>query len=342
MSEAKQHVAFIGTGIMGSAMVVNLLEAGFPVTVYNRTAAKCAPLAERGARVASSPAQAAAEADVVVTMVGYPEDVEELYLAKGGLVESSRPGAYLIDMTTSSPRLARDIAEVAEVSGRHAFDAPVTGGQAGAQAGTLTVFCGASEEDVEPVRQVLAAMGELIVACGGPGKGQMAKLANQTALAGSMLGLVEAVSFAQEGGLDVRATLAALMTGTAASSAMAALGPKMVEGDFAPGFMVEHYVKDLGLILEVAEEEELTLPGVETANELYNLLAEIGGKRMGTQALSLVYADEQTCASHGLDWSLLDSDEDEEGADHAEGCGCADHDHHGHCSCGCDDDYAQN
>ena len=356
MTQTKQSVAFIGTGIMGEPMARHLIEAGYPVAVYNRTPEKCAALVELGARLAASPADAAAEADVVITMVGYPEDVEELYLARGGLVEASKEGAVLIDMTTSDPGLARDIAEVAQVSGRRAFDAPVTGGQAGAQNATLTVFCGATEEDVTPVRALLECLGPRVVCMGGPGKGQMAKLVNQTALAGCMVGLVEGLSLARQGGLDAAATLDAIRGGMAGSVAMEAFGHKILDGDFAPGFMVEHYVKDLGLALMVAEELELTLPGVETANQLYGILDAIGGSRMGTQALDLVYADEAACAAAGLDWSLLSKDEDEEeggfvGADHGDDCGCGCHDHghsHGHhahgCDCGCcdgGDDYEE-
>lgn len=353
MDTAKQSVAFIGTGIMGAAMAANILKAGYPLTVCNRTPGKCAPLVAQGARLAQTPAEAAADADVVITMVGFPEEVEELYLAKGGLIDASKPGAHLIDMTTSSPSLARDIAEVAEVSGRHAFDAPVTGGAQGAAAGTLTVFCGASEQDLAPVRELLEVLGPEIVALGGPGKGQLAKLANQTALAGCMVGLAEALSFAKQGGLDLDQTLAALQTGMADSTAMDQLGPKMVDGDYAPGFMVGHFVKDLCLVLEAAEGMELTLPGVDTANQLYGILNEIGGARMGTQAIELVYDDEASCAAAGLDWSLLgeehdDEDDGFEGADHGDcGCGCdhehGHHHHHGACGCGCDEpDYEQN
>lgn len=338
---AIKSVAFIGTGIMGAPMARHLLDAGFQVTVYNRTASKCAPLVERGARLAASPAEAAADADAVITMVGYPEDVEDLYLSRGGLVEASKPGAYLIDMTTSSPELARDIAEVAEVSQRRAFDAPVTGGQQGAEEGTLTVFCGAGEADVEPVRPLFEAFAAKVVCFGGPGKGQMAKLANQTALAGCMVGLMEAASLAREGGLDLAATLDALKGGMADSHALDAFGAKIASGDYAPGFMVEHYVKDLGLVLQAAEDAELTLPGAETANQLYNILAEIGGRRMGTQALDLVYRDEATCAAHGLDWSVLGEDEDEgdfAGADHGDGCDCGCHGHDHDCDHDCDGD----
>ena len=337
----KKRVAFIGCGIMGSAMATNLIKAGFALTVHNRTASKCAPLVEMGARLAATPAEAVADADVVITIVGYPEDVEELYLSKGGLVDASKQGAYLIDMTTSSPELARDIYEMAEVSGRHAFDAPVTGGPVGAANGTLTVFCGADENTVAPVRDVLDAMASKVYAFGAAGKGQMAKLANQTALAGCMVGLVEGLSFAKQGGLDQQMLLEALYGGMADSTALRQFGPKILGDDFKPGFMVEHYVKDLGLILQAAEDMELTLPGVETVNQMYNMLKELGGGRMGTQALDLVYEDEATCAAHGLDWSLLGQDEDDEdfeGADHGEDCTCGcGHDHGEGAACGCGD-----
>lgn len=342
-----KNVAFIGTGIMGAPLARHLLDAGYALAVYNRTPGKCAPLVARGARLAASPADAVRDADVVFTMVGFPEEVEELYLARGGLLDASKPGAFLVDLTTSSPELARDIAEVAEVSGRHAFDAPVTGGQQGAEDGTLTVFCGADQATVDAVRPLLETFSAKVLAFGAAGKGQTAKLANQTALAGCMVGMVEALALARQGGLDLAQTLEGLRGGMADSQVLRALAPRVLQDDYAPGFMVDHFVKDLGLVLQMAEDEELTLPGVETANQMYNILAEIGGRRMGTQALDLVYADEATCAAHGLDWSVLadDADEDDfEGADHGEGCDCGCHDHaHTHvhgddCDCGCCDD----
>ncbi len=330
MSQTKQRIGFIGCGIMGEPMARHLLDAGYPLAVYNRTASKCDALVAAGARRADSPADIACDADVVITMVGYPEDVEDLYLASGGLLEAAKPGSYLIDMSTSSPEMARDIASVAEVSDLHAFDAPVTGGEAGAKAATLTIMCGATEEEIEPVRGILETLGSRIVACGEHGSGQITKLANQTALAGCMVGLVEALSLAEASGLDPAQTLNVIASGAAGSAAATTLGPKILEDDFAPGFMVDHFVKDLGLVLELAEDEELTLPGVENADQLYSLLAEIGGGHMGTQALALAYADEPTCAAHGLDWSRLDMDEDDddddfEGADHEDDTyGCYD------------------
>lgn len=311
--DAKQAVAFIGTGIMGAPMAGHLIDAGYPVTVYNRTASKAQPLVDRGARRAESVAQAVRDADVVLTMVGYPSDVEELYLAKDGIIANARRGAYLVDMTTSSPELARELHAGAEIEDMHAFDAPVTGGENGAIAATLTFFCGASEEEVEPVSDVLRTMGSLVLTFGDAGKGQLAKLTNQVALAGCMLGMVEGLAFAKQGGLDLDKTLNALLTGTAASASLKTLGPKILRGDYTPGFQVRHYVKDLDLALHAAEDGELTLPLTDTAVQLYSMLSAIGGGRMGTQSLSLVYSDEQTSAEAGLDWSLLNLDE--EGAD---------------------------
>lgn len=318
-----RKVAFIGCGTMGAAMAGHLIDAGYELSVYNRTPEKCAPLVERGARLAGGAADAAAGADVVITMVGTPDDVEELYLSRGGILEASEQGAYLIDMTTSSPQLARDISEVAEVSGKHAFDAPVTGGPEGARAGTLTVFCGADEQTLSGVRDVLACMAAKVVCFGGAGKGQLAKLANQTALAGAMVGFAEGLAFAKQAGLDVRQTLDALMGGMAGSKAMEVFGPKVLAGDYAPGFSVQHYLKDIGLIEDAAQSMELTLPGVDTARDLYGVLAAIGAGKLGTQAVALMYEDEQTCAKHGLDWSVLggSGQAGDEGAGQAP-CGC--------------------
>lgn len=260
MADSKLKVAFIGTGIMGAPIAGHILDAGYPLTVFNRTAEKAAGLIERGAVWADSPAAAAREADVVFTMVGYPTDVEEIYLAGDGLLASAKDGAYLIDLTTSAPELARDIAEAAEVSGKHAIDCPVTGGESGAVAGTLTAIVGATERDIEPVRALLETFTATICCFGGAGKGQAAKLANQVALAGSMVGMADALSFAQQNDLDLEAVRRMICSGTGMSGAMQQLAPKSLEGDYKPGFMVAHFLKDLGLALQVAEEKEIALP----------------------------------------------------------------------------------
>lgn len=197
----KLSVAFIGTGIMGAPIAGHILDAGYPVTVNNRTKSKAAALIQRGAVWADAPADAAANADVVFTMVGYPSEVEELYLAGDGLLACTKPGAVLIDLTTSSPELARDIAEAAQVSGRMAFDCPVTGGESGAIAGTLTAIVGATENDIAPVRDILATFAANICCFDGAGKGQAAKLANQVSLGACMVGMADAMAFAELSGL---------------------------------------------------------------------------------------------------------------------------------------------
>ncbi len=330
MADTKQKVAFIGTGIMGAPIAGHILDAGYDVTVYNRTKSKTDDLVARGAHWAETPAAAAADADIVFTMVGFPTDVEEIYLSGEGLLASAKPGAYLIDLTTSAPELARDIAEAAETMDKHAFDCPVTGGEAGAIAGTLTLIVGATEHDIAPVRAVLETFSSKIFCFGGPGKGQAAKLANQVSLAASMVGMADALSFAQQSDLDLALVREMILGGTGKSGAMEQLAPKSLDGDWKPGFMVKHFLKDLGLALQVAEEREIALPGTDTAFTLYDMLEAIGGGDLGTQAITLLYQEEAEAVAAGLDWSLYTSaheDEDE--------CGCGHHHDHDHeCTCG--------
>lgn len=327
-------VAFIGTGIMGVAICGHILDAGFDLTVHNRTKSKAEALLARGAKWADTPADAAREADVVFTMVGYPTDVEDVYLASDGLIRAARKGAYLIDLTTSSPQLARDIHDAAEVEDKHAFDCPVTGGQAGAEAGTLTLIIGATEEQAAPVLPLLQTFGKKLFYFDAPGAGQTAKLCNQVSLASCMVGYADALALAEQGHLDAHKVLDLMASGTGGSGASASLAPKSLEGDYKPGFMAEHLRKDIALALRSAQEAELALPGAETAFALFDTLCQVGGARMGTQALTLLYAEEGDAAAAGLDWSLLDTDDGcccggEEG-----GCGCGGHHEDGHECCG--------
>ena len=285
----KLSVAFIGTGIMGAPIAGHILDAGYPVTVNNRTKSKAAALVERGAVWADTPADAAANADVVFTMVGYPSEVEELYLAGDGLLACTKPGAVLIDLTTSSPELARDIAEAAQVSGRMAFDCPVTGGESGAIAGTLTAIVGATENDIAPVRDILSTFAATICCFDGAGKGQAAKLANQVSLGACMVGMADAMAFAELSGLDLEKTRQMILGGTGKSGAMESLAPKALDGDYKPGFMVEHFIKDLRLALAYADDRELALPGADVAFTLYDMLDAIGGAKLGTQAITVLY-----------------------------------------------------
>ena len=335
MADNKLSVAFIGTGIMGAPIARHILEAGYPVTVYNRTRDKASALLEAGAAWADTAVEAVKGADVVFTMVGYPSDVEELYLAGEGLLTYAKDGAYLIDLTTSAPELARDIAEAAEVSGKHAFDMPVTGGEQGAINGTLTGIIGATERDVAPVRAIIETFTDKLFFFNGPGRGQAAKLCNQIALAGCMVGMADALSLAQQSDLDLDKVRQMICAGTGASGAMEVLAPKSIVGDYKPGFQVVHMLKDLGLALQSAEDKELALPGTDTAFTLFDMLEAIGGGKLGTQAITLLYQEEAEAVAAGLDWSLYNAEHEHEDGDGCD-CGCGhDHEDEGHdCDCG--------
>lgn len=336
-----ERVAFIGTGIMGAPIAGHILDAGYSLTVYNRSKDKAQGLIDRGAMWASSFAEAAAKADVVFTMLGYPTDVEDVYLASDGLLKVAQQGAWLVDLTTSAPSLARDIHDAAEVLGMHAFDCPVTGGQAGAEAGTLTAIAGISEADAAFVAPVLKTFTNKIFYFGGAGKGQAAKLCNQVSLASCMVGMADALALAQQSGLDASQVLQMVGSGMGSSRALTELGPKAVKGDYRPGFFNEHMRKDLSLALAEGQDMDLALPGAETAYTLYDLLCQINGARLGTQALALLYAEEAQAAAAGLDWSVLDR-VDEDNPHEECGCGHAhEHNHGADHECGCNHEHAQ-
>ena len=299
-------VGFVGTGIMGSAIAGHLLDAGYHLMVNTRTKEKAASLLERGARLASTPAEVAQKADVTFTMLGFPSDVEEVYLASDGLLGAARKGTWMVDLTTSSPQLAREIHDAAEVMDCHAVDCPVTGGEEGARAGTLTIMLGCERKDAEPIVPVLETFSSNMLWFGRAGAGQVAKLCNQVCLAASMAGYAEALALAKQAGLDPMRVRELVMSGTGASASMERLAPLSLAGDFKPRFMSEHMLKDLGLALAESEELGLDLPETSAAFSLFELLCEIGGRRLGTQAITLLYEDEEKGASAGLDWSLID------------------------------------
>jgi 3-hydroxyisobutyrate dehydrogenase len=293
-------VAFIGTGVMGGSMARHLLDAGYPLVVFNRTEAKAQPLLDAGARWAESAGEAASLADVTITMVGYPHDVEEVYLAPGGIVERAPEGALLIDMTTSTPTLAVRIAKAAAARWLAALDAPVSGGDIGAHNATLTIMAGGEQDAFERALPLFEVMGKTITLMGGPGTGQHTKMANQIGIAGTMLGLVEALQYAKAAGLDLARVHAALSGGGANSWSWGAYGPRILAGDFAPGFYVKHFVKDLRIALDEARTLGLTLPGLELAERLYSLLQDSDGAELGTQALWLFYerGEQARAAAH--------------------------------------------
>lgn len=279
------ELGYVGLGVMGRSVVQRLLDAGHDVTVTTRTRAKAEPLLDAGATWAATPAAVATASDVVFTMVGYPEDVRDVVLGPGGALGAARAGTVLVDMTTSSPALAEEIADAAAERGVHALDAPVSGGDVGARNATLSIMVGGPADVVESVRPLLGLLGATIVHQGGAGTGQHTKLVNQTLVAGNMVAVCEALLYAHRVGLDVETVLVSVSGGAAGSWALSNLAPRIVAGDMAPGFYVDHFVKDMGLALAEAARMQLALPGLALAHQLYVALQAQGHGRDGTQAL---------------------------------------------------------
>ncbi len=288
MSE-RPTIAFVGTGVMGASMAGHLLDAGYPMLVFNRSPEKAEGLLARGARRAENAGAAAAGADVTITIVGYPADVESVYLGDGGIVESAPEGALLIDMTTSTPTLAARIASAAAERGLRVMDAPVSGGDVGARNAALTIMAGGDEASFARALPLFEVMGKTFTLMGPAGSGQHAKMANQIGIAGTMLGLIEALQYAKASGLDLERVHQALSGGGANSWSWGAYGPRIIAGDFAPGFFVKHFVKDLRIALDECRAMGLTLPGLELAERLYARLQDADGAELGTQALWLLY-----------------------------------------------------
>lgn len=291
------RLGWIGTGIMGGAMASRLLAAGHRLTVFNRTAEKARTLIEAGAEWAETPAAAARGAAATFIMVGYPADVEQVVFGADGVLAGSAPGALLVDHTTSSPELAERIATAVADTGGWSVDAPVSGGDRGAREGTLTVMVGGDPRVRQALDSCWSVLAGRVVDCGPPGSGQRTKLVNQIAIASGMIGMCEALLFAKRAGLDLETTLAAIGGGAAGSWSLANLAPRILRGDLAPGFLVEHFVKDMGLALEECRRMSLRLPGLELAETLYRSLVDRGRGRLGTQALVLALAEHA-----GHDW----------------------------------------
>jgi 3-hydroxyisobutyrate dehydrogenase len=288
-SLTRLSVGFIGLGIMGGAMAGRLAAAGFPMHVYNRTRSKAEPLVAAGAEWHASPATLAAASDIVLTIVGTPADVRALYLGEEGLIANARPGSTLVDMTTSSPALARELAALALQKDLQLFDAPVSGGDIGAREGRLSIMVGGSTEAFARIEPVLRCLGTNVVLQGGPGAGQHTKLCNQIVIASTMLGVCEGLTYARNAGLDVRTVLSAIGGGAAGGFLLNNLGPRIANDDFAPGFFVEHFIKDMRIATEEALDIGCELPGLELALRLYRRLADEGHSRDGTQALFKLY-----------------------------------------------------
>lgn len=286
-------IGFIGTGVMGASMAGHLMDAGHELTVYNRTRQKAEGLLARGARWADTPAECASDMDAVITIVGYPKDVEEVYLGEKGVLSTARPGAYLIDMTTTSPALWQRIARAAEQKGLHPLDAPVSGGDTGARNATLSIMVGGEQADFEACVPLFEKMGKTIVYTGPAGCGQHTKMANQIAIAGCVTGVAEAVRYGQISGLDTQNMLSCISAGAAGSWQMSNNGPKMLKGDYAPGFFIQHFIKDMRIAQEEAQKRGAELPVLQLVLSMYESLQEDGRANDGTQAIIEWYRDEE-------------------------------------------------
>jgi 3-hydroxyisobutyrate dehydrogenase len=284
------RVGWIGIGVMGSSMLGHLLSGGYAATVYTRTRERAEPLVEQGADWAASPAAVAEASDVVFTMVGFPADVREVVLGPDGVLSAARPGSVVVDMTTSEPSLAVEIFEAGRARDVATLDAPVSGGDVGARNAALSIMVGGDEATVERVRPLLELMGTTIVHQGPAGAGQHTKMVNQTLIATGMIGVCEALLYAFKTGLDPERVLASVGGGAAGSWSLTNYAPRMLKGDFAPGFYVEHFLKDMEIALAEARRMDLALPGLALAHELYLALRAQGGGRNGTQSLILALA----------------------------------------------------
>lgn len=280
-----KKIGFIGVGIMGKSMVRNLMKHGFELSIYARNKQKVEDVIAEGAVFHPSIAECVADCDAVLTIVGYPSDVEQVYLGEGGILAHAKPGTYLVDMTTSSPKLAQTIYEKAKEKGMHALDAPVTGGDIGAKNGTLAILVGGDEADFEICKPIFEAMGQNIRYQGPAGCGQHAKLANQIMIAGTISGLCEALAYARKKGLNLETLLASVSTGAAASRQLDTASPKILAEDYNPGFFIKHFIKDMKLAKEEAAAEGLVLEVLSTALANYQELEEKGFGDLGTQAL---------------------------------------------------------
>ncbi|HZO76726.1 MAG TPA: NAD(P)-dependent oxidoreductase [Solirubrobacteraceae bacterium] len=284
------RLGWIGTGVMGAPMAGHMLDAGHELEVYNRTRDRARALLDRGAAWCDSPAQVAARAEVVFTMLGYPDDVRETVLGEGGLLAAMQPGSLLVDMTTSLPTLAAEIATAAAQRGIAALDAPVSGGDVGARNATLVIMVGGEREPFGRAVGLLSVLGSTVTLHGGPGSGQHTKMMNQIAIASGMIGVCEALLYAHRSGLDVEQALETIKAGAAGSWSLSNYGPRLLKGDLAPGFKIDHFLKDLGIALSEARRMNLALPGTALAEQLYLAARSQGLGENGTQALAVALA----------------------------------------------------
>lgn len=297
ISPEQTRIGWIGTGVMGRSMCGHLIEAGYKVMLFNRTKQKAAPLVERGAKWGDSPRDVAAASDVVISIVGYPQDVYQVILGDDGALAGCKSGSVIVDMTTSRPSLALEIAERAAERGVVSIDAPVSGGDVGAKNATLSIMIGGDDDTVAALEPIWKTLGSKWVLQGGPGAGQHAKMVNQTLIATGMIGVCEALLYGYKAGLDLEKVLESVASGAAGSWSLSNYGPRMIANNFDPGFFVAHFLKDMGIALEEARRMKLAMPGLALAEQLYQAVAAQGHARQGTHALMLALAQ-----MSGVDW----------------------------------------
>lgn len=298
IAPGETKIGWIGTGVMGSSMVGHLIDAGFSATVYTRTKEKAADLIAKGAAWADSPKAVAEASDVVFSIVGFPSDVREVMLGENGALAGASEGNVLVDMTTSEPSLAVEIADAAKEKGVSSVDAPVSGGDVGAKNGTLSIMIGGEKDVVDALQPCWDAMGKTIVYQGPAGAGQHTKMVNQTLIATNMIGVCEALLYGHKAGLDLPTVMQSVSTGAAGSWSLSNLGPRIMDNNFDPGFFVEHFIKDMGIALAEAKRMGLSLPGLALAHQLYLGVQSQGHGRDGTHALQLTL-----CSLADVDWT---------------------------------------
>ncbi len=284
---SETRVGWIGTGVMGGPMCQHLQNARYRITLFTRNRVKALPILAKGATWADSPRAVAEQTDALFTMVGFPQDVREVYFGDHGVLAGSRPGMVLVDMTTTEPTLACEIAEQAQARGVAAIDAPVSGGDVGARNATLSIMVGGWTKAVQAVMPLFECLGKKIVHQGGPGTGQHVKLCNQIVIAGTMVGVCESLLYGYKAGLELPRMLESIRGGAAACWTLDNLAPRMLARNFEPGFFVDHFVKDMGIALEEAKRRDLHLPGLTLVHQLYRKVQELGHGRSGTHALLL-------------------------------------------------------
>jgi len=280
-------IGWIGTGVMGTSMLGHLNKAGYECTTYTRTKSKADALLANGVKWADSPAEVAAVSDVIFTIVGFPKDVREVYFGENGILAKAKPGAVLVDMTTTEPSLAVEIYEAAKAKGIQSVDAPVSGGDVGAKNGTLSIMAGGDKEAFDKVYPLFEIMGKQIVYQGEAGSGQHTKMCNQITIAGTMIGVCEALLYGHKAGLDLPTMLSSISGGAAGCWTLDNLAPRIVNRNFDPGFFVEHFIKDMGIALKEAEAMGLSLPGLALVKQLYLAVQAQGHGKLGTHALTL-------------------------------------------------------